>query len=86
MDIEIYKKLKKKNYVRLNEDILNSFLNSYSINFNILFQQKIEEKTSKEKVITFVSNDNLMIWGDFAKDKDFFIDLHKSSSKNNLET
>ena len=69
-------KTQKKNYVRLNEDNLNSILNSYSNKFNLLSQQKINEKTSKEKELTFRSNENLMILGGFATDKDLFNDLH----------
>lgn len=69
-------KTQKKNYVRLNEDNFNSILNSYSNKFNLLSQQKINEKVSKEKEITFRSNDNLMILGGFATDKDLFSDLH----------
>ena len=69
-------KTQKKNYVRLNEDNFNSILNSYSNKFNLLSQQKINEKVSKEKEITFRSDDNLMILGGFATDKDLFSDLH----------
>ena len=69
-------KTQKKNYVRINEENLNSILNSYSNKFNLLSQQKINEKTSKEKIITFRSNDNLMILGGFATDKELFSDLH----------
>jgi len=69
-------KTQKKNYIRLNEDNFNSILNSYSNKFNLLSQQKINEKVSKEKEITFRSNDNLMILGGFATDKDLFSDLH----------
>ena len=69
-------KTQKKNYVRLNEDNFNSILNSYSNKFNLLSQQKISEKSSKEKDITFRSNGNLMILGGFATDKDLFSDLH----------
>lgn len=69
-------KTQKKNYVRINEDSLNSILNSYSNKFNSLSQQKIKEKSSKEKDIIFRSNENLMILGGFATDKELFNDLH----------
>ena len=70
------KKTQKKNYVRINEDSLNSILNSYSNKFNLLSQQKINEKSSKEKDITSRSNENLIILGGFATDKELFNDLH----------
>ena len=69
-------KTQKKSYVRLNEDNLNSILNSYSHKFNAIYQQKLSEKSSKEKDMGFVSNDNLMILGGFATDKELFSDLH----------
>ena len=68
-------KTQKKNYVRINEDSLNSILNSYSNKFNLLSQQKMNEKSSKEKDITFLSIENLMILGGFATDKELFNDL-----------
>ena len=68
-------KTQKKNYVRINEDSLNSILNSYSNKFNLFSQQKMNEKSSKEKDITFLSNENLMILGGFATDKELFNDL-----------
>ena len=70
-------KTHKKNYVRLNEDNLNSILNSYTHKFNLFSQQKVNDKFSKEKDIIFRSNDNLMILGGFATDKDLFSDLHQ---------
>ena len=69
-------KTHKKNYVRLNEDNLNSILNSYSHKFHLFYQQKMSEKSSKEKDMSFRSNDNLMILGGFATDKELFSDLH----------
>ncbi len=68
-------KTHKKEYVRINEENLNSILNSYTNKFNLFSQQKINEKTSKEKAMTFLSNDNLMILGGFATDKELFDDL-----------
>ena len=69
-------KTQKKKYVRINEDNLNSIINSYYNKFNLLSQQKINEKVSQEKIVTFLSNDNLMILGGFATDKEIFSDLH----------
>jgi len=71
------KKTHKKEYIRLNEENLNSILNSYTQKFQLISQQKINEKLSKEKDKTFLMNDNLMILGGFATDKDIFSDLHK---------
>jgi len=71
------KKTHKKEYIRLNEDNLNSILNSYTQKFQLISQQKVNEKLSKEKEKTFLMNDNLMILGGFATDKDIFSDLHK---------
>ena len=69
-------KTQKKNYVRINEDNLNSIFNSYYNKLNLLTQQKINEKVSQEKIVTFLSKDNLMILGGFATDKELFSDLH----------
>ena len=69
-------KTQKKSYVRINEENLNSILNSYSHKFHFVNQQKTSEKSSKEKDIGFLSNDNLMILGGFATDKELFSDLH----------
>ena len=69
-------KTQKKSYVRLNEENFNSILNSYSHKFHTIYQQKLSEKSSKEKDMGFVSNDNLMILGGFATDKELFSDLH----------
>lgn len=69
-------KTQKKNYVRLNEENLNSILNSYTHKFNIATQQRMNEKLSKEKDTSFRSYDNLMILGGFATDKELFNDLH----------
>lgn len=66
----------KKTYARINEDNLNSVLNSYSDKFHLINQQKISEKAAKERDITFRTNDNLMILGGFATDKELFSDLH----------
>jgi len=71
------KQTHKKEYIRLNEDNLNSILNSYTQKFQLISQQKVNEKISKEKEKTFLMNDNLMILGGFATDKDIFSDLHK---------
>ena len=71
------KKTQKKTYVRLNEDNLNSILKSYTHKFNVISQPKINEKLSKDKDISFLSYDNLMILGGFATDKELFNDLHQ---------
>ena len=71
------KKTHKKDYVRLNEDNLNSIINSYTHKFDIVSQPKINAKLSKEKEISFRSHDNLMILGGFATDKELFDDLHQ---------
>ena len=70
------KETHKKTYVRLNEDNLNSILNSYTHKFKLFPQQKVNEKASKEKDISFRSYDNLMILGGFATDKELFNDLY----------
>ena len=70
------KETHKKTYVRLNEDNLNSILNSYTHKFKLFPQQKVNEKILKEKDISFLSCDNLMILGGFATDKELFNDLH----------
>ena len=70
------KETHKKTYVRLNEDNLNSILNSYTHKFKLFPQQKVNEKALKEKDISFRSYDNLMILGGFATDKELFNDLH----------
>ena len=43
------KETHKKTYVRLNEDNLNSILNSYTHKFKLFPPQKVNEKASKEK-------------------------------------
>lgn len=70
-------KTNQKELVKMNDEILNSLINSLTQKFKMNSSNATSNKNKNETEIKFRNNDTLMILGGFVTDKEPFTDLYR---------